>query len=515
MANVNVQDLNNLLSNSNPYSNLNFYSILNIQNQADIENFINGLDDSSANNGQISSENQEKINAIYSFAEKVYAMKNCSDNDIDYTIYNKEIEIMKQNFPNLGVENFLNDIIDRANEEYNNLFDSKYDEYLKIIYDKLGINDTERENFDNLYNDNNVLISKKLEIIGKLAKVIDFIEEHKDAAVNGKSITNNITNIKKILIDPPQLNQTIIEHFNDVYTGIETKLKVDLQQNYDLSKLNGITKFDDITLTTLGGEIGDNIYKTGLDNINHPMKYLLEDFEKRRDKDSSNWGADQKYELLIEQDDDGYPTKFDGKNYKMGKGASLDFRDGNNYLNHLTGSLDNNGTKINIGHDKGKNVSPLAFQASINATVESMKANFGQYSNDPDNFKFNLKLNSLSPATCQVMFKELFKYAEAQQAKQAQQTTSEQDEYNDRFKHFKDIYINDIKLNMKIFNDASEYTNQQGKLDKGMFAAKVYEYLDGALQAKQQNSNGNSPAQLTEKEKIMQTILQQNAQQTP
>ena len=144
-----------------------------------------------------------------------------------------------------------------------------------------------------------------------------------------------------------------------------------------------------------------------------------------------------------------------------------------------------------------------------------MKKNFAPYSNNPNNFQFNLKLKSESPATCQVMFEELFKYAEAYQAQQAQQTTTEQDGYNDRFKHFKDIYINDVKLDMNIFSNAQTYTNpKDGKLDKGMFAVQVYDYLEKALQTKQQPSNGNSPVQLTEKEQLMQTILQQRAQRT-
>ena len=166
---------------------------------------------------------------------------------------------------------------------------------------------------------------------------------------------------------------------------------------------------------------------------------------------------------------------------------------------------------MTIAHDKNQNMNPLALQASINATVESMKANFGQYSKNPNDYQFDLKLKSKSPATCQVMFEELFKYAEAyqaQQAQQAQQTSKEQDEYNDRFKHFNDIYINDVRLDMAFFKDPQKY--MKGKnFDKDTFAAEVYKYLDDALQAKQtQNAkNGNNSVKLTEQEDILQTIL--------
>ena len=484
-----------------------FYGILGIKKQErdEIESYIDSLD----SNGTLSPENKAKLDLIDSYADKILSMNKCKKRNIDEVIYGKTIDNIKSSITSLNdINRFIDEGIANQNDGLKQLIDNMNNCYVTSICDNLGItDDSKKVNFENA--DFNTLAN--------LAQIIDFIKakEPTTGSQQDKDALNNLLEeIEGKLTTDYSAQQPpvdITKEFNKIYGSTVRKLNTILR-NGNVKDDNGnvIDTFSkgraSHNFNNLNAQIDDMNDQIGFNNIDHPMRYLLEDLETRRSADSQKFGDGKPYNVNVsEQDPAGWRTTFNGQSYKMGDASKVGVFDRNTW-NLLSGTLNSSGTKMTIAHDKDKNMTPLAFQASINATVESMKKNFAPYSNNPNNFQFNLKLKSESPATCQVMFEELFKYAEAQQAQQA---TPEQTGYNERFKYFKDIYINDIKLDMNIFNNAQEYTNQQGDLDKSMFAAKVYKYLEDALQTKQQNSNGNTPVQLTEKEQLMQTILQQ------
>lgn len=483
-----------------------FYRILGIKKQErdEIERYIDSLD----NNGTLSSENKAKLDLIDSYADKIVSMNKCKTRNIDEAIYGKTIDNIKSSITSLNdINRFIDEEIANQNDGLNQLIDDMNNCYVTSICDNLGItDDAKKTNFK----------SADFNTLANLAQIIDFIKA-KEPSITFQPDKDYLNKLLK------EIEEKLTADYSAQQPSVDIRQKINKIYGSTVRKLNTILKNGNVkddngnvidtlkkarashNFNSLNVEIDDiNDQQLGFNNIYHPMRYLLEDLETRRRADFQNFGDGKPYNVNVsEQDPAGWGTMFNGQSYKMGDASKVGVFDRNTW-NLLSGTLNNTGSKMTISHEKDQNMNPLAFQASINATVDSMKANFEKYSNDPDNFQFNLKLNSLSYATCQTMFEELFKYAEAQQAQQA---TPEQTEYNERFKHFKGIYINDIKLDMSIFNDASQYTSQ-GNLDKGMFAATIYNHLEGALQAKQQQpSNGNALVQLTDQEQILQDIL--------
>ena len=495
--------------------------------QADIEQYINTLNTPSSGQ-EISEENYKKILKLGRFTAYLRGVNWAINHNCEWDWNDKiKTSIMLDNFlNNKPASDFMDYIVDTKYDYLKQAInDLATNNYIPSIKDTLGIEEAVLKKFFN--EDTN-------DLANQFAYLIDFVKDKEKDAKNYKSqkdkddLQCNLETIKQEIenaVSKAHPNNPSRKEVSDLCINLKGRLDADLTDVYDINDVKGqpITDFSKVQhkFEYHSAEISDKTAEPGnpLNNINHPMRYLLEDLEKRRNLDSNNLGTNAPCKVTVTEGTNGWEEEYNKIKYKMGDGSKVLIENGCS-ADEITGNFNQagNGTQMNITHPKDKVISALSFQASINATVDSMQNKFGDSNNPNDPVKFALKLNSQSYATCQTMFKELANYARAQHAQQAAtqatpptQLPKEQINYNDRFEHFKDIFINGVKLDRDFFTNSANYT-KNNQFDENMFVDAVWTKIESTLQAKQQASNANAPVQLTDQEQILQNIvLQKNA----
>ena len=503
-------------------------NIINLpQQQADIKQYIVTLNTPSPGQAGISEDNYKKIYKLSDFTIYLNGVNRAINHNCEWKWNDKIKTSIINNYSkhNNPISDFMDYIVNKGcNDLEQALNVLATNNYIPSIKDTLEIEDDVINKFFN--EDTN-------DLANKFAYLIDFVYNKEKDAKNYKSQKNkddlqcNLETIKeeiKNVVNNAQQQKISRENVNDLYTNLKNKLNKDLTDVYDINDANGqpITDFSKVQhrFEYHSAEISDKNAEPGnpLNNINHPMRYLLEDLDNRRNLAPDNLGTNAPCKVTVTEDTNGFSTPYDGTPYKMGDGSKVLIENGCS-ADEITGKFNQagNGTQMNITHPKDKVISALSFQASINATVESMQNKFGDSNNPNDPVKFALKLNSQSYATCQTMFKELANYARAQYAQQAATQVTplpkEQIDYNKRFEHFNDIFINGVKLDRDFFTNSANYKDPKNnnQFDEGMFVDAVWNKIESTLQAKQQtsNANGNTQVQLTEQEQILQNIVLQ------